>query len=162
MRSISSDIQLEVRKQKEISVLPEGAVLFIDGFNTVITLEVAFSGSPVFECMDGTVRDLAGLRGTYRLIDKTDLAVNAIGGFLSESRIKKAVFYLDSPVSNSGRLGKKIKETFEKYDFETEIIIMNEVVSSDAIILDNCTSWYNMSRKILEKEDMMKNAYNIF
>ena len=173
VRSISSDIQLEVRKQKEISVLPEGAVLFIDGFNTVITLEVAFSGSPVFECMDGTVRDLAGLRGTYRLIDKTDLAVNAIGEFLSESRIKKAVFYLDSPVSNSGRLGKKIKETFEKYSFETEVIIMNEVdyalkqingivVSSDAIILDNCMNWYNMSRRILEKEDMMKNAYNIF
>ena len=40
--------------------------------------------------------------------------------------------------------------------------INGTVVSSDAIILDNCMNWYNMSRKILEKEDMMKNAYNIF
>ena len=173
VRSISSDIQLEVRKQKEISVLPEGAVLFIDGFNTVITLEVAFSGSPVFECMDGTVRDLAGLRGTYRLIDKTELAVNAIGEFLSERKIKKAAFYLDAPVSNSGRLGQKIKELFEKYDFETEIIIINEVdyalkqidgiiVSGDAIILDNCKNWYNLVSRILEKENLLKNSYVIY
>ena len=173
VRSVSADIQIDIRKQKEIAELPENSVLYIDGFNTIITLEVAFSGSPVFKCMDGTVRDLAGLRGTYRLIDKTELAVNAIGEFLSEMKIKKAVFYLDAPVSNSGRLGQKIKELFEKYDFETEIIIINEVdyalkqidgiiVSGDAIILDNCKSWYNLVAKILEKEDLLKNSYVIY
>ena len=173
VRSVSANIQINIRKQKEIDVLPQNSVLYIDGFNTIITLEVAFSGSPVFECMDGTVRDLAGLRGTYRLIDKTELAINAIGNSFSENKIKKAVFYLDAPVSNSGRLGKKIKDFFQKYDFQTDIIIINEVdhalkqvdgiiVSSDAIILDNCKNWYNLVRKILEKENLLKNAYNIF
>ena len=173
MRSVSADMQINIRKQKEIDVLPENSVLYIDGFNTIITLEVSFSGSPVFKCMDGTVRDLAGLRGTYRLIDKTDSAVNAIGEFLSEKKIKKAVFYLDAPVSNSGRLGQKIKESFQKYDFETEIIIINEVdyalkqtdgiiVSSDAIILDNCKNWYNLVRKILEKKNLLKKSYIIY
>lgn len=172
VRSVSSDKQLAARTENELKTLEEGSVVKIDGFNTIITLEVAFSGSPIFRCMDGTVRDLAGLRGTYRLIDKTELAINALGKTLSEHKVKKAVFYLDAPVSNSGRLGQRIKECFETYPFETQTIIINEVdyalkqldcvVSSDAIILDNCKSWYNLVREILEKEDFLKNAYQVW
>ena len=45
--------------------LPE--TVHIDGFNTIITLEVALSGSHVFCCRDDVLRDLAGLRGTHAL-----------------------------------------------------------------------------------------------
>lgn len=62
--------------QKEERKFPE--TVHIDGFNSVITLEVALSGSPVFVCRDGTIRDLAGLRGTYRIIDKTEDAIELI------------------------------------------------------------------------------------
>lgn len=68
------------------------------------------SNSTILKCMDGTVRDLAGLRGTYKLIDKTDAAINLIGQKLEELKIDKAVFYLDSSVSNSGRLKIRILE----------------------------------------------------
>ncbi len=172
VRSVSSDKQLAARSRNELKTLEEGSVVNIDGFNTIITLEVAFSGSPIFRCMDGTVRDLAGLRGTYRLIDKTEFAINAIGKVLNEHKVKKAVFYLDAPVSNSGRLGQRIKECFETDSFETEIIVINEVdyalkqlgyvVSGDAIILDNCKSWYNLVGEILAKEDLLKNAYQVW
>lgn len=172
VRSISSDKQLSARDNSGIKKLEENSILNIDGFNTIITLEVAFSGSPLFECMDGTIRDLAGLRGTYRIIDKTELALTALGEVLSRHKVKKAVFYLDAPVSNSGRLGQKIKEHLGAYPFETEIIVMNEVdyalkqldhvVSSDAIILDNCKSWYNLVREILDREDLLKNVYKIW
>ena len=54
--------------------------------------------------MDGNIRDLAGLRGTYKLIDKTDRAIDLIGQELEKLKVSKAVFYLDKPVSNSGRL----------------------------------------------------------
>ena len=37
--------------------------LFIDGFNLIITLEVALSGSSVLLGKDQVLRDLAGLRG---------------------------------------------------------------------------------------------------
>ena len=52
-----------------------GKEVWIDGFNTIITLEVILSDSVFFTCMDGTLRDLAALRGTYRLIPETDRAV---------------------------------------------------------------------------------------
>ena len=77
VRSISPKDRIEERLEKEINNLKD-SVVYIDTFNTVITLEIAFSGSTLLYCMDGTIRDLAGLRGTYRIIDKTDLAVEAI------------------------------------------------------------------------------------
>ena len=63
--------------------------------------------------MDESIRDLAGLRGTYSVINKTEVAIKLINDFLLEHKIKKAIFYLDKPVSNSGRLKMKILEMFE-------------------------------------------------
>ena len=50
-----------------------------DGFNLIITVEVALSGGLVLDCHDGTVRDLAGLRGSYHPVDETDGALDLIG-----------------------------------------------------------------------------------
>jgi hypothetical protein len=81
--------------------------IFIDGFNLIITLEVALSGSPLILGSDGVLRDLAGLRGTYRLIEQTDTALKLLGEFLNRLGVPRATFYLDAPVSNSGRLRQK-------------------------------------------------------
>lgn len=162
-RTISSEEHIQLRKQKELSdEALAGKTVYIDGFNTIITLEIAFSDSLILKCMDGTIRDLAGLRGTYCLVDKTDSAIQAIGETLTELNIQKAVFYLDAPVSNSGRLKQRIAELLETAPFETEILIENAVdyllkqkspvITADAIILDECQSWYNLTRKILEKK----------
>lgn len=59
---------------KEKARLEPDSEVYIDCFNTVISLEIAFSDSTLLLCMDGTIRDLAGLRGTYRLIDKDVLS----------------------------------------------------------------------------------------
>lgn len=162
VRAVSSEESIKTRKQKEIKDSLENATVNIDGFNTIITLEVAFSGSTLLKCMDGTIRDLAGLRGTYRLIDKTDLAILEIGRELEENKIKKAVFYLDAPVSNSGRLKQRIEELLEPCSFEIQVNVINNVdsvlqtldhvITSDAIILDQCVSWYNLTEEIIEKQ----------
>ncbi len=71
---------------------------------------------------DNYIRDLAGLRGTYKLIDKTELALDYLYKFLQEKNIKQINFYIDSPVSNSGRLKMKIIEYAEKYS-KTELAL---------------------------------------
>ena len=63
-RAISSEESIKMRKAKEIKDIPQGSVVNIDGFNTIITLEVALSESLLLKCNDGTIRDLAALRGT--------------------------------------------------------------------------------------------------
>ena len=75
-RSVAAREQLEVRKAKEKTSV-SGEEVWIDGFNTIITLEVLLSNSLLFVCMDGTIRDLAALRGTYRIIPETADAVQS-------------------------------------------------------------------------------------
>lgn len=168
VRGISSRKRVKSRREKEIVGNLAGTELHIDGFNTIITLEVALSDSLLIKCMDGTIRDLAGLRGTYRIIDKTKIAIENIGERLMEHKIRKAVFFLDAPVSNSGKLKQLIYEVLNSYPFEVEVLCINNVdtmlekldyvVTSDAIILDKCQSWVNLNRELIE-EQMQKDSF---
>ena len=161
VRSISPKGSIEERVAKEVHELKD-SVVYIDTFNTVITLEIAFSGSTLLSCMDGTIRDLAGLRGTYRIIDKTDMAVGSIRKVLEAEDVKEAHFLIDAPISNSGRLSSKIEDMFEKSPVEAVCEVINDVdknlydrervITSDAIILDNCRSWYNLIGKAIQAE----------
>ena len=129
VRGISKYDDVIKRKAKEITNLSNIEVVHIDGFNTIITLEVALSNSLIIKSMDETIRDLAGLRGTYSVIDKTEVAIKLIGEFLLEHKIKKAIFYLDRPVSNSGRLKMKILEMFEGLELQIEVENIDNVDS---------------------------------
>ena len=110
VRATSTSDIIKLRKIKENTGENKLQNVYIDGLNLIITLEVALSGSILIRCMDGTIRDLAGLRGTYRLIDKTDLAIQLIGAKLEKMQINTACFYLDAPVSNTRRLKQRIGE----------------------------------------------------
>lgn len=161
-RSLSSSDYIKRRKNHELIDGYENSTLHIDGLNIIITLEVALSNSTLLRCMDGTLRDLAGLRGTYKLIDKTDLAIRLIGKKLNQMKIQKVIFYLDSPVSNTGRLKLKILEILNTYNFDVDVLLvpnadvilnkLDNVVTSDGIILNTCTSWINLAYKIVSEE----------
>ncbi len=125
MRSACSDQQRQSRlsRRVEIDELP-GRTLAIDGYNLLITIEAALSGGLIFRGRDGCFRDLASIHGTYRKVDETIDALTLIGTVLAEigrSRVEgvppsnrgqdardtntpRALWLLDSPVSNSGRL----------------------------------------------------------
>jgi len=161
MRSTSPTASVMERKSKEV-VDCENKSIYIDGFNLIITLEVALSSGTLIKCMDGTIRDLAGLRGTYRLIDKTDTAISLIGERLQTLCIAEVVFYLDAPVSNSGRLKERIYQVLCDYEYTVSVELVNSpdtllksksyVVTSDAIILDDCKSWINMGNTIISED----------
>ena len=72
-RSILNDEDKTTRLKKEI--LKPGTEVLIDGLNIIITLETALSHSLVLRGDDGVLRDVAGLHGTYRIIDKTVKAI---------------------------------------------------------------------------------------
>lgn len=155
-RVVAAQADIDLRRQKQLKPSDiYGAEVHIDGFNLIITLEVAMCGSPVFRCMDGTFRDLAGLRGTYRLIGKTDAAIRAVIERLQSLSVSRAVFWLDAPVSNSGRLKVRIAEIAEEAGFPVGIELvpnvdkvlydLPNVVTGDSVILDRCPSWLNLN-----------------
>ena len=160
VRSISTAEQLDARKAKE-KTSAEGSEVWIDGFNMIITLEVMLNDSILFECMDGTVRDLAALRGTYRIIPETEEAIRILLEMLEEIKAGTVHILLDEPVSNSGRLKALIAETGEDHKLNLDIQVLKEVdrslwdkenvITSDAIILDHCKSWINLVRSCTER-----------
>ena len=162
MRSLASREQLAEREKKRVEFSSlAGREVWIDGFNTVITLEVMLNESILFMGMDGCIRDLASLRGTYRTIPETAQAVRLLIEQLMENNVGRSYILLDRPVSNSGRLKTLISETAEEESCDIDIQIIDDVdrilwektnvITSDAIILDHCLSWVNLSAECAEK-----------
>lgn len=95
------------------------------------------------------------------------MALELIGKTFKKLKVPEAKFFLDSPVSNSGRLRNRILEYSNKWKIPVEVELipnadvvlskMERVVTGDSIILDNCISWFNLSRIIVE--DYIKNAW---
>ena len=162
MRSVATRAQIEKRQKKQVPITElHGKEVWIDGFNTIITLEVLLSDSILFSCMDGTIRDLAALRGTYRLISETETAIHMLFDILREAKVSRVNILLDQPVSNSGRLKTCLAEIGEEYPFALDIQILREVdrelygkehvITSDSIILDHCVSWVNLTAECLKR-----------
>ena len=163
MRSVATQTQIVNRKEKQVPLTSlSGREVWIDGFNMIITLEVLLSDSILFACMDGTIRDLAALRGTYRLIPETEAAIRMLFDILREAGVSRVNILLDQPVSNSGRLKTCMADLGEEYPFILDIRILRDVdrelygkenvVTSDSIILDHCISWVNLTPECLERQ----------
>ena len=158
-RSIATDEQLQIREAKAV-VDPDE--VWIDGFNTVITLEVMLCDSLLFSCMDDTIRDLAALRGTYRIIPETEKAVHIMFSKLKDLGVGSVNVLLDEPVSNSGRLKTLLADVGEEFPFGLDIQVIKQVdktlwekenvITSDSIILDHCKSWVNLMKACVDEQ----------
>ncbi|MCI8650482.1 MAG: DUF434 domain-containing protein [Anaerotruncus sp.] len=170
-RASASSACAAQRRAKEAVGSLKGQTAFIDGFNLIITLEAALSDTTLLFCVDGTVRDLCGLHGTYRLIDKTELALRLIAERLAELEIGKAMFYLDAPVSNSGRLSAQIQQSVSGYGYPVAVEMAPNadaclwdkplVITTDAIILNRCGGWVNLARQILHRKLPKRKPVNL-
>ena len=164
VRSVATNNQLANRRAKEVPLVQlSGQTVWVDGFNAIITLEVMLSESTLLSCMDGSIRDLASLRGTYRIVAETTDAVRLLFDVLRDANIASAIILLDRPVSNSGRLRALLKALGEAYPFDLDVRVedgvdrllygKSNVISSDSVVLDNCASWVNLSQCCLELSD---------
>jgi hypothetical protein len=164
MRSSCSDRQLASRHERRIELRKiADQPIAIDGYNLLITVEAAMSGGVIFKGRDGCFRDLASIHGTYRKVTETIPAVELIGHFLKDIGVTKALWFLDSPVSNSGRLKTLIGELAEKNNWlwnielsispDYELIRTDSiVVSTDSVVLDGCRKWANLSAELITQK----------
>ncbi len=164
MRSACSDQQLASRYRRCVTLKNlAGQSIAIDGYNVLITVEAAMSGGVIFKGRDGCFRDLASVHGTYRKVTETIPAVELIGQFLREAGAGKALWLLDSPVSNSGRLKTLIGELARKnnWNWEIELLLSPDaelketdliVASSDSVVLDGCKVWANLATEIIKNK----------
>lgn len=162
-RSSGSDPCL---KHRATTLIPSAeladAPLGVDGFNLLITIESALADGLILIGRDGCHRDLASVHGTYRKVEETISAVDLIIRTLRRFRPSRVDWYLDRPVSNSGRLKTLIAERLEATGAEWNIelvaspdVILRDyegtVVTSDSAILDACGKWTNLAATIVSE-----------
>lgn len=135
----------------------------IDGFNLLIFAEVLFSGGLIFECLDGTFRDIASIHGSYHQITETRQALSVVGNALQELAPSKVIWYLDKPVSNSGRMGNLLRQLSKTHDWNWTIEVVPNpdenlaketdaiIITTDRQILTKCQHWFNFSRYLMEQ-----------
>lgn len=136
--------------------------VIIDGFNLLITVEAALSGGLLFLCRDGCVRDLSSVHGSYRSVNETAKAIELIGNSLASHQPGSVMWLLDRPISNSGRLAQRIRETAAARNWgwsvdlpfnpDAEMIrSVDIVVSADGPLLDRVSRWANLTATLIEK-----------
>jgi len=141
--------------------------LGVDGYNLLITIESALSGGLILHGRDGCYRDLASVHGTYRKVAETIPALELIMEYLAHRVPAGVDCYLDSPVSNSGRLKTLMAELLERRAGATpdhttwnnelvgnpDTVLMSyagPIVTSDSVVLDGCTQWVNLAADIID------------
>ena len=163
-RAVCTDEERRERtaRQRAIDTVA-GQTLGIDAFNLIIITESAMAGGVLIRGRDGALRDLASVHGSYRRAEHTHAAIEAIAKRLASAGVESAHWYLDRPVSNSGRLAGWIREAgqhagqhweVELVDNPDQVLIEgdNPVVSSDAWIISNAPGWIDLASDIIEHE----------
>lgn len=165
----ASDVQLRNRQLKHVdtSDLKE-KTLYLDGFNVLILLESLLSEAYVFEGLDGCIRDLSGVHGTYKRVNQTQKAIELVAAFHTKNNIRKLVWIFDQPVSNSGRIKQLVLEYAEQNQLNWEADLQFNpdkflaesseiIISSDAWILDHCKEWFNLIGYLIREENLSAN-----
>jgi hypothetical protein len=162
-RSTCSDTARRRRAFHQVGALAvRGQGLVLDGFNVLTTVEAALGGAIILRGRDGVDRDLAGVHGTYRKVEETRPALHLLGNLLHELGVAQALWLLDRPVSNSGRLKSVILEHVAEqgacWDVELvnnpdPILIGSEAIAAtaDSVVLDQCARWFNLARTVVER-----------
>ncbi len=172
MRSAAAPSQMLAREAKKVPSI-EGSTLAIDGFNLIILLEAALGGGLVMKCADGTCRDLSSIHGTYKMVDQTQDVLVWVGTWAKEQGVSGLHWWLDSPVSNSGKLASVLRGLAEEHQWNWEVTVTphvdkelcrseDVVVSGDKIILNQCQQWANLGRSMIEqgvKESRLPNLW---
>lgn len=161
-----SSCSRQAASRRQLHALPEEAIkgntLFIDGFNLLITVESALSGGYILEGVDGCFRDMASIHGSYKRVMETEEAILLSGKALEELQARRAIWYLDRPVSNSGRLKLMILEIAERCNWDWDATLYYNpdnhltkqkapAVSSDSAILDGAAQWFNLARYVVNR-----------
>jgi hypothetical protein len=111
-RCSSSSAAAARRRSRQVAAARlRGATLWIDGYNVLTTIEAALAGGVILAAGDGTYRDMASMHGSYRRVVETSPALQLLGHTIAALEVAECRWFLDAPVSNSGRLKGIIEAT---------------------------------------------------
>lgn len=158
----SRDAWMSRRKTcRELTEL-HGRPVWIDGYNLLTSVEAALAGGVLLLARDGSLRDMASMHGSWRRVEETVAAIRLIGGLLSGIAVSEVVWFLDRPVSNSGRLQTLLREEAanQRWNWDVRLVpdpdpLLSQateiVATADGEILNRCQAWVSFARIVIER-----------
>jgi hypothetical protein len=163
-RCACSHREAQQRRQRQVeSAQLRGQELWLDGYNVLCILESALAGGIVLLGRDGCCRDIAGIHRRYRKVNETIPVLRMVGEVAAAWGVSCCRWWLDKPVSNSGRLKALILDTAADagWNMEVELTFSPDrvlshtdqvIATSDGIVLDRCQRWVNLSRLLIAQQ----------
>src|SRR5262245_53383411 len=160
-RAVAAPAVARARRARQVGPAAlMGATLQVDALNQLITIEVALAGGVLLRGHDGALRDLASVHGTYRTVDETTLALQALGTWLAPLGPKEVTFFIDTHVSNSGRLASLMRTLAAAPGWPWQAMLVPSadavlrqtpevVATSDSSILDQAARWFGLAAAVV-------------
>lgn len=162
-RCSCSEDAIAARRSRQVPAEAlRGRPLWLDGYNVLTTIEAALSGGVILAARDGCFRDMASMHGSYRKVVETLPALERIGQTTAELGASLCHWYLDRPVSNSGRLKCIIEQVGAAHGWPWRAELVQDpdsllaectevVVTADSAILDRSAAWFNLARETIAR-----------
>lgn len=153
-RSACPEDRRRERMARRVTAL-DGRPVAVDTLNQLVTTERGLAGGAVLRGRDGALRDVAGVHGTWRRSDRTGDALARLAAALGPA---DAVWVIDAPVSNSGRLAAAIRALgpwdVELVDAADARLLAHGragrvVATSDGGLLDRGLAWFALAEAAL-------------
>jgi hypothetical protein len=156
----SAEAEQQRRQSQVAPAALRGRELWLDGYNVLTLLESALAGGVVLLGRDGCCRDIAGIHRRYRKVIETAPVVRLIGETTAAWCVTACRWWLDQPVSNSGRLKAFIGDLAAAAGWNMPVDLLfnpdkilwesdHIIATSDSVVLDRCRQWVNLSREII-------------
>ncbi len=163
-RGICSSHQVKNRKQRIYNLKKtDGLIIHIDTYNVLLIIGSYLNGSLVFISNDGFLRDASELHGRKFRKKIMQKAEEAMFEYLQSIKVKELNFYIDEPISFSGKLSNHLQEkldhlgyygnasTVKSPDFILKKINEGIIATADSVIIDKAKPLIiDLPRRVLE------------
>lgn len=158
-----------VRRREPSSLT--GRWIDVDGFNVLISVEGMLGGAYLFVGRDRAYRDVDPVQGTYRIVEQTAPALQAVLRAMDDLGVAGLTWWLDAHVSNVGRVKAQLADqapTALAWEIEIreavdETLAQSDrvVATSDSAVLDEVDAWCSVEQAVRAHWDVRSNVRDL-
>lgn len=134
-------------------------VVFVDGYNTIITAHSLLAGHPVYLCDDGFLRDTRAFFRSGSALQAASSALSEILDLLASARTSRVQVLFDQQISRSGELAGEARRMMVARGLSGEAgcardvdhllkVCGNIVASSDGNVIDAAAAAIDLAGEI--------------
>jgi hypothetical protein len=143
-----------------------GKVVYVDGYNTLITTESLLGQYPVYLCDDGFLRDTRGFFKNYKASRISVYALCEILDLLATAMPARIEVLLDQQISRSGELAREVRRLMAERtlpgaarcarDVDHQLKVCGSIVaSSDGNVIDAASSVIDLPGEIARRHGII-------